>query len=165
MCVHHDLLKWNHIQQFHEIFIALYFALLWSSDLPMSFGAASETLWWRHQMKYFPCYWPFVLGIHRSPVNFPHKGQWRGDLKFSLISAWMNDWVNNREACDLRYHGAHYDVIVMATLATIGEKMYRSNSNMLHSHNKNNHNKPMCISHGIYCIWNNGDAFWSLNVA
>ena len=87
MCMHHDLLKWNHIQQLHEIFIALYFALLWSSDLPMSFGAASETLWWRHQMKYFPCYWPFVLGIHRSPVNFPHKGQWCRALKFSWISA------------------------------------------------------------------------------
>ena len=25
----------------------------------------------------------------------------------------MNDWVNNREAGDLRRHGAHYDVTVM----------------------------------------------------
>ena len=25
--------------------------------------------------KYFPRYWPFVREIHRSPVNFPHKGQ------------------------------------------------------------------------------------------
>ena len=23
----------------------------------------------------FPRYWPFVRGIHRSPVNSPHKGQ------------------------------------------------------------------------------------------
>ena len=30
--------------------------------------------------KYFPRYWPFVRGIHRSPVNSPHKGQWRGAL-------------------------------------------------------------------------------------
>ena len=37
--------------------------------------------------KYFPCYWPFVRGIHRSPVNSPHKGQWRGALMFSLICA------------------------------------------------------------------------------
>ena len=36
---------------------------------------------------YFP-FWPFVLGIHRSPVNSPHKGQWRGALTFSLIYAW-----------------------------------------------------------------------------
>ena len=49
----------------------------------------------------------------RSPVNLPHKGQWRGALMFSLIYAWMNDWVNNREAGDLRRQHGHYDVIVM----------------------------------------------------
>ena len=63
--------------------------------------------------KYFPRYWPFVRGIHRSPVNSPHKGQWRGALMFTLISAWINAWVNNREAGDLRRHRAHYDAIVM----------------------------------------------------
>ena len=35
--------------------------------------------------KHFPRYWPFVQGIHRSPVNSPHKGQWRGALMFSLM--------------------------------------------------------------------------------
>ena len=25
--------------------------------------------------KHFPRYWPFVRGIHRFPVNSPHKGQ------------------------------------------------------------------------------------------
>ena len=63
--------------------------------------------------KYFPRYWPFVREIHRSPVNFPHKGQWRGALMFTLICARMNGWVNNREAGDLRRYLAHYDVIVM----------------------------------------------------
>ena len=58
-------------------------------------------------------YSPFVRGIHRSPVNFPHKGQWRGALMFSLVFARINDWVNNREAGDLRRHRAHYDVTVM----------------------------------------------------
>ena len=38
----------------------------------------------------FPRYWPFVRGIHRSPVNSPHKGQWRWALMFSLIRAWTN---------------------------------------------------------------------------
>ena len=32
---------------------------------------------------------------------------------FLLISAWINGWVNNREAGDLRRHRAHYDGIVM----------------------------------------------------
>ena len=63
--------------------------------------------------KRFPRYWPFVRGIHRSPVNSPHKGQWRGSLMFSLICLWTKGWVNNREAGDLRRYRAHYDVIVM----------------------------------------------------
>ena len=63
--------------------------------------------------KYFPRYWPFVRGIHRSPVNSPHKGQWRGTLMFSLICAWTNRRANNRDAGDLRRHRTHYDVIVM----------------------------------------------------
>ena len=58
-------------------------------------------------------YWPFVRGIHRSPVNSPHKGQWRGALMFSLICTRINGWVNNDEAGDLRRHRAHYDVTVM----------------------------------------------------
>ena len=52
--------------------------------------------------KHFPRNWPFVRGIHRSPVNSPHKGQWRGALMFSLISACINGWVYNGEAGDLR---------------------------------------------------------------
>ena len=42
-----------------------------------------------------------------------HTGQWRGALMFSLICAWTNGWVNNRNADDLRRHRAHNDVIVM----------------------------------------------------
>ena len=64
-------------------------------------------------MEIFPRYWPFIRGIHRSPVNSPHKGQWRGALMFSLICARTNDWVNNREAGALRRHRAHYDVTVI----------------------------------------------------
>ena len=63
--------------------------------------------------KHFPHYWSFVRGIHRSPVNSPHKGQWRGALVFSLICAWTNDCASNRDAGDLRRHRAHYDVTVI----------------------------------------------------
>ena len=63
--------------------------------------------------KKIPCYWPFVWGIHRSPVNSPHKGQWRGALMFPLICARTNSWVKNRDAGDLRHHGAHYRVTVI----------------------------------------------------
>ena len=64
--------------------------------------------------KIFSRYWAFVRVIHRSPVNSPHKGQWRSALMLSLICAWINGWVNSREADDLRCHHAHYDVTVMA---------------------------------------------------
>ena len=63
--------------------------------------------------KHFPHNWPFVQGIHRSPVNSLHKGKWRGTLIFSLICVWINGWVNNREAGDLRRHRAHYDATIM----------------------------------------------------
>ena len=62
--------------------------------------------------KQFLRYWPFVRGIHRSPVNSPHKGHWRRTLMFSLICAWTNGWVNNRYADDLRRHRPHCDVIL-----------------------------------------------------
>ena len=67
-----------------------------------------DVIKWKH----FPCYWSFVQGIHRRPVNSPRKAQWRGALMFSLICAWINDWVNNREAGDLRRHRAHYDILL-----------------------------------------------------
>ena len=69
--------------------------------------------------KHFPRYWPFVRGIHRSPVNSPHKGQWRGALIFSLIYVWINDWENNREAGDLKRYRAHCDVTVMSLMLTL----------------------------------------------
>ena len=72
-----------------------------------------DVIKWKH----FPPYWSFVQGIHRSPVNSPNKGQWRGALMFSLIWAWINAWVNNHEAGDLRRHSAHYDVIVMSHIS------------------------------------------------
>ena len=53
-----------------------------------------DVIKWNH----FPRHRPFVRGIHRSPVNSPHKGQWRGAFMFSLICAWINAWANNREA-------------------------------------------------------------------
>ena len=68
-----------------------------------------DVIKWNH----FQRYRPFVRGIHRSPVNFPHKSPRRGALVFYLISAWINGWVNNRKAGDLKRHRPHYDVTVM----------------------------------------------------
>ena len=71
-----------------------------------------DVIKWKH----FSRYWPVVRGIHWSPVNSPHKGQWCGALMVSLICAWITSWVNNREVDDLRRHRGHYDVTLMDCL-------------------------------------------------
>ena len=68
-----------------------------------------DVIKWKHFLRH----WPFVRGIHRSPVNSPHKGQWRRTLIFSLICVWLNGWVNIDEAGAFRRHRAHYGVTVM----------------------------------------------------
>ena len=75
-------------------------------------GICNSFPWWRHQMETFSALLAICAG--NSPVNSPHKGQWRGALMFSLICARINGWVNNCEAGDSRRHRAHYYVIVMS---------------------------------------------------
>ena len=104
------LLLWNTVWlssswRFHEIL-----GITWNAFGVKCFSHYhDDVIKWKH----FPRYWPFVRGIHRGPVNSPHKGQWRGALMFSFICVWINGWVNNRKAGDLRRYRAHYDVIVM----------------------------------------------------
>ena len=69
--------------------------------------------WWRHRMETFSAL--LVICAGNSPVNSPHKGQWRGALMFSLICVWINAWVNYREAGDLRRYHAYYGVTAMFT--------------------------------------------------
>ena len=87
--------------------------------------------WWRHQMETFSALLAICAG--NSPVNSPHKGQWRGALMFSLIYTRINCWVNNGEAGDLRRHRAHYDVTVMFYDTFLNNSMqYDSNSSGIH---------------------------------
>ena len=74
--------------------------------------------WWRHEMETFSALLALCAGNSPVPVKSPHKGQWRGALMFSLMCVWINDWVNNREAGDLRRHRGHYDVNVMSLFHT-----------------------------------------------
>ena len=73
----------------------------------------NTTSWWRHQMETCSALLALCAGIHWSLVNSPHKGQWRGALMFSLICAWINGCVNNREVDYLGRHRVHYGGIVM----------------------------------------------------
>ena len=85
------------------------------SDLQYEVVRNDKAIWHNDVMKWkhFPRYWPFVRGNHRWPVNSLRKGQWRGAWLFSLICAWINGKVNNREAGEMRRHRAHYDVNLM----------------------------------------------------
>ena len=58
-------------------------AVQWITTKPSTACHHDDVIKW----KYFPHYWPFVRGIHRSPVKSPHKGQWGGALMLSLICA------------------------------------------------------------------------------
>ena len=91
---------------------------------------------WRHQMETFSALLALCAGNSPVPVNSPHKGQWRGALMFSLICAWINDWVNNREAGDLRRHRSHYDVNVITgvTLFLSVRRRRRRRRRHLHYH-------------------------------
>ena len=91
--------------------------IIWINKLHESQGAHDDVITWKH----FPRCWPFLRGIHRSPVNSPLKGQWRGASIFSLICAWINGWVNNRDTDDLRRQCAPYDVTVMDEMDTAEE--------------------------------------------
>ena len=73
-------------------------------ELPVYLPMHGYVIKWKHFRRYWPCMWP---------VNSPHKGRWRESLMFSLICAWTEDWVNKRDAGDLKRHCAHYDVTVM----------------------------------------------------
>ena len=88
--------------------------------------------------KYFARNWPFVRGMPRLPVNSPHEGEWRGSLMFPLICAWINGWLNNRGAGDLRRDRGHYDVTVMFPIRTqyMTTKLIWLNINILSDINK-----------------------------
>ena len=67
--------------------------------------------WWRHKMETFSALLAFCT------VNSLHKSQWRGALMLSLTCVWINGWLNNSEAGDLRRYRAHYDVTVKTLVA------------------------------------------------
>ena len=78
--------------------------------MPLAANTHNGVIKWKH----FPHYWPFVQGIHQSPVNFPHKVQRHGISMFLWSALWINGWINNHEAGELGCHCPHYDVIIMA---------------------------------------------------
>ena len=134
-----NTMQWNPCFTFWKHWLIWFYPTLWrftqfcqvlqrkylvnSSREPCCQAAYS---WWRHQMETFLRYWPFVRGIHMSPVNFPHKGQCRGTLMFSLICVRTNSGANSRDTGDSKRHRAHYDVTtIFKSMQVIWKCFYR----------------------------------------
>ena len=59
--------------------------LVWKCPEAFSLHHDDDITW-----KCFPHNWPFVRGIHWSPVDSPHKGPVIWALIFSLVFSWLN---------------------------------------------------------------------------
>ena len=69
--------------------------------------------WWSHQMEAFSALLALCAG--NSPVTgeFPAQRPVMRSFDVFFDLGWINGWINNREAGDMRRHRAHYDVVVM----------------------------------------------------
>ena len=67
-----------------------------------------DVIKWKHFRVTGPLCGEFI-GLSEFPTQRPVART----LMFSLICVWINGWVNNREAGDLRRHWGRCDVIVM----------------------------------------------------
>ena len=64
----------NLFVQHNSTFVRLIFTF---ADLYYSCMKTQVCPWWRHQMETFSALLALCEGIHRSPVDSPHKGQWQ----------------------------------------------------------------------------------------
>ena len=80
---------------------------------PEDMSSVQIITWWRHQMETFSALLAICAG--NSPVSGEFPAQRPVTRSFDVFFGLcpINDWVNNREAGDLRRSRAHYDVIVM----------------------------------------------------
>ena len=109
-CIGYWLLKCSHdvaLENIFEIFLNLSGTFFWKTWI-------NDVIKWKN----FPHY---CILWQDPPVSswFPHKGQWRRALVFSLICTWTNGWANNRDASDLRCRLAHYDITVVKYLRQV----------------------------------------------
>ena len=78
----------------------------------VGWGQGDKFPCWRHQMETFSVLLAICAGNSPVPGEFPaQRPVTRSFDVFFLICAWINCWVNNREASDLRHHRAHYNVM------------------------------------------------------
>ena len=121
----------------------LWWVLCWTGNLEHNshyiwwailrfFWRRSALTWWRHQTKTFSTLLALCGG--NSPVTGEFSSQRPVTQSFdaSLICSWINGWLNNREAGDLRRYHAYDDVTVMDVLPLITGDSSASDDVMSH---------------------------------
>ena len=112
-CIYYIPITWmQHLQinlvfLYHQLAAVMY--LTWSH-----LCSQYSPTWWRHQMETFSALLAICAG--NSPVTGEIPTQRPVTRRFDIFLTWINSWVNNREAGNLRRHRAHYDVTVMKLL-------------------------------------------------
>ena len=77
--------------------------------LPINYTCTSLFVpWWRHQMETFSALLVLCVVTGEFPLQMPVTRS----FDFFSWSVWINGWVTNREAEDLRRHRDHYYVTV-----------------------------------------------------
>ena len=109
--MHQNLLRQNAVPFRHKFDIRRNLTLIYRPSRLLSITVDIPFI--SFPMETFSALLAIVRGIHRSPVNSPHKGQSRGALMFPLICPSINAWVNNLWSGDLRRHRGQYNAIVM----------------------------------------------------
>ena len=127
--LHHDVIKWKHFPSYWPFVQGIHWSLVNSRD-KAGYKIGGRPLICRGKKHLRTSAFsgnPHLKVMGSGPyeaygpvpfwTSFLHcKGQWHGALIFSLISTWINGWVNNCEAGDLRCYGTHYYVTVMMLL-------------------------------------------------
>ena len=93
-----------------------------------------DVIEWRH----FLHYWPFVRGIHRSPVDSPHKSQWDFNVSFDVclnkpFSKPSRCWRFETPWCSLWHHCLRMSILLMPEPEYCGITTSRGNASQTRS--------------------------------
>ena len=130
-------LTWNKIDKIWKLAYPPFFLSLHPGSNTGAVANIFKRLQWRHMnvtATQFTRNWTICSTACPDKNKENIQGQ---ALIFSLVCAWVNAWVNNREAGDLRRHRVHYDVIVMNTVDPIPVEFWKMLANQLYEFTRN----------------------------
>ena len=96
-----------------EVIYSIFKLVSWTLQIAVVGRDHSWITWWRHKMETFSALLAICAG--NSPVTGEFHAQRPVTRSFDVFFdlRWINRWVNNGEAGNLRRYRTHYDVIVI----------------------------------------------------